>query len=267
MSQQFCVYGLNTGIIGTGDDMLAALISAAGAIGGFEKGDVLVIAETAIATAEGNIARLDEISPSIEAHRLAAAYQMDPRLVEVVLEESDDIIGGIPGFLLCMKNGTLLPNAGIDGSNAPPGTVVKLPVDPDLSAERIRKGIEKQCGIKVGVIIADSRTHAMRLGCSGVAIGCSGLEAVEDERGRSDLYGRRLEVTKAAIADNIASACELVMGEADECIPAAVVRGLGLKLSEKKGVESIDASECLFMGVALNANPTLFDGDRKSEIH
>jgi coenzyme F420-0:L-glutamate ligase/coenzyme F420-1:gamma-L-glutamate ligase len=267
MSLQFCVYGLNTGIIGTGDDMLVALVGAADAMGGFAEGDVIVIAETAIATAEGNLAMLDEITPSEEARRLAATYEMDPRLVEVVLEESDDIIGGIPGFLLCMKNGTLLPNAGIDGSNAPPGTVVKLPGNPDLSAERIRTGIEKQCGIKVGVIIADSRTHAMRLGCSGVAIGCSGIEAVTDERGRCDLYGRQLEVTKAAVADNIASACELVMGEADECIPAAIVRGIGLELSEKSGVESIAASECLFMGVALDANPSLFDGDRKSEIH
>ncbi len=267
MSLQFCVYGLNTGIISVGDDMLPVLIEAAGAIGGFEEGDVLVIAETAVATAEGNIARLDGIIPSDEAHRLAAAYQMDPRLVEVVLEESDDIIGGIPGFLLCMKNGTLLPNAGIDGSNAPPGTVVKLPRDPDFSAERIRKGVERECGVRIGVIIADSRTHAMRLGCSGVAIGCSGLDAVEDERGRFDLYGRQLEVTKSAVADNIASACELVMGEADECVPAAVVRGLGLTLSGVRGVESIAASECLFMGVALNANPSLFDGKRKPEFH
>jgi coenzyme F420-0:L-glutamate ligase/coenzyme F420-1:gamma-L-glutamate ligase len=267
MSLQFCVYGLSTGIIGTGDDILAIIAGAADAIGGFEEGDVLVIAETAVATAEGNIAKLDEITPSDEARRLAIAYRMDPRLVQVVLEESDDVIGGIPGFLLCMKNGTLLPNAGIDGSNAPPGTVVKLPKDPDGSAERIRAGIAGRCGVKVGVIIADSRTHAMRLGCSGVAIGCSGLEAVEDERGRCDLYGRRLEVTKAAVADNIASACELVMGEADECIPAAIVRGLGLPLSEKRGVESIAASECLFMGVALNANPSLFDGKRKPELH
>jgi coenzyme F420-0:L-glutamate ligase/coenzyme F420-1:gamma-L-glutamate ligase len=267
MSLQFCVYGLNTGIIGMGDDMTAILVEAAGVIGGFKEGDVLVIAETAIATAEGNIARLDGIIPSEEAHRLATAYQMDPRLTEIVLEESDDIIGGIPGYLLCMKNGTLLPNAGIDGSNAPPGTVVKLPRDPDLSAERIRKGIEKECGVHVGVIIADSRTHAMRLGCSGVAIGCSGLDAVVDERGRCDLYGRELEVTKSAVADNIASASELVMGEADECVPAAVIRGLGLSLSEIKGVESIAASECLFMGVALNTNPSLFNGERKSEFH
>ena len=267
MSVKFCVYGLSTGIIGEGDDVLAILVEAADGIGGFEEGDVLVIAETAIATAEGNIARLDAITPSAEARRLAADYRMDPRLVEAVLEESDEIIGGIPGFLLCMKNGTLLPNAGIDGSNAPPGTVVRLPKDPDGSAERIRVGIEQRCGVKVGVIIADSRTHAMRLGCSGVAIGCSGIEAVRDERGRCDLYGRRLEVTQSAIADNIASACELVMGEADECIPAAVIRGLGLELSNTRGVESIAASECLFMGVALNTNPSLFDGKRKSELH
>ena len=103
--------------------------------------------------------------------------------------------------------------------------------------------------IAVGVIIADSRTHAMRLGCSGVAIGCAGIPSVIDDRGRSDLFGRKLEVTKRAVADNIASAAEIVMGEADECTPAAVIRGIGLPVGDLSGVESIAADECLFMGV------------------
>ena len=103
--------------------------------------------------------------------------------------------------------------------------------------------------MQIGVIIADSRTHAMRLGCSGVAIGCAGITSVIDDRGRSDLFGRKLEVTKRAIADNIASAAELVMGEADECTPAAIVRGLGMPIGNQVGVDSIAADECLFMGV------------------
>ena len=107
----------------------------------------------------------------------------------------------------------------------------------------------------MGVIIADSRTHAMRLGCSGVAIGCAGINAVIDDRGRSDLFGRKLEVTKRAVADNIVSAAELVMGEADECTPAAIIRGIGLPISDQVGIESIAADECLFMGVLRNSSP------------
>jgi coenzyme F420-0:L-glutamate ligase len=127
--------------------------------------------------------------------------------------------------------------------------VTPLPADPDGSARTIRQAVEQATGAKIGVIIADSRTHAMRRGCSGVAIGCAGIPSVIDDRGRNDLFGRKLEVTKRAVADNIASAAELVMGEADECTPAAVIRGTGLAVSDDYyGVESIDADECLFMG-------------------
>jgi len=216
---------------------------------GFNDGDILVLAETAVATAEGNVIPLSTITPSAWAEKLAAQYQMDPRVVEVVLRETDSVVGGISGFLLCMKNGTLLPNAGVDASNAPLGCVTPLPENPDRSALAIKKAIEIRCNAKVGVIIADSRTHAMRRGCSGVAIGAAGITAVIDERGRSDLFGRTLEVTKRAVADNIASAAELVMGEADESTPGAVIRGLGMPIGDQTGIETISAEECLFMGL------------------
>ncbi|MDK2916677.1 MAG: hypothetical protein PWR25_1234 [Euryarchaeota archaeon] len=263
----FSVYGLATPLLRPGDDVAEHLLSSVerSAARGFETGDVVVIAESALATAEGRVVQLADVDPSAKAHRLAEKYHMDPRQAEVVLRESDRIVGGIPGFLLCMKNGTLLPNAGIDASNAPEGSLVLLPLDPDASAARIRAAIAKQSGADVGVIVIDSRTHAMRLGCSGVAIGCSGIPSVIDERGKKDLFGRELEVTKRAVADCIASAAELVMGEAGECVPAAVVRGVGLPVGDYAGVETIDASECLFMGVALHADPSLLvNDDRKS---
>lgn len=255
----YAVYGLATPLVCAADDITTHLLAAAerSACQGFRDGDIVAVAESAVATAEGRAVRPDEFKPSAEALRLARDYQMDPHLVEVVLQESDQVVGGIPGFLLCMKNGTLLPNAGIDASNAPSGTVVLLPVDPDASATRIRAGIRNRSGADVGVIIIDSRTHAMRLGCSGVAIGCSGIPSVIDERGKEDLFGRELEVTKRAVADCIASAAELVMGEAGECVPAAVVRGVGLPTGNYAGVATINASECLFMGVALHADPAL----------
>jgi coenzyme F420-0:L-glutamate ligase / coenzyme F420-1:gamma-L-glutamate ligase len=251
MNGSFEVFGLQTGIINRGEPIIDRVITAAEkTCGGFRDGDILVLAETAVSTSEGNIIRLSDITPSAHARRLAEKHQMDPATAEVVLRESDSIVGGIPGFLLCMKGGTLLPNAGVDASNAPPGCVTPLPVDPDKSARTIKESVERVTGAKIGVIIADSRTHAMRLGCSGVAIGCAGIPSVIDDRGRSDLFGRKLEVTKRAVADNIASAAELVMGEADECMPAAVIRGIGLPVSDDRiGVETIAADECLFMGV------------------
>jgi F420-0:gamma-glutamyl ligase len=262
----FHVYGLATPLVRAGDDMTTHILAAAAnsECRGFQAGDVVVVAESAVATAEGRIARLADIEPSAKALRLAEEYHMDPRHVEVVLRESDRVVGGIPGFLLCMKNGTLLPNAGIDASNAPPGSLVLLPADPDASAARIRAAIAERAGADVGVIVIDSRTHAMRLGCSGVAIGCSGIPSVLDERGKKDLFGRELEVTQRAVADCIASAAELVMGETDECVPAAVVRGIGLPVGDYAGVATINASECLFMGVALHTDPSLLvDGKGK----
>jgi coenzyme F420-0:L-glutamate ligase/coenzyme F420-1:gamma-L-glutamate ligase len=247
----FTTNGIRTGIIREGDDLAGILIRGVekSEAGSFQDGDVLVVAESAVATAEGQVVRLDDVIPSSESEQTAECYGIDPRVVEVVTRESDSVVGGIPGFLLCMKGGTLLPNAGVDASNAPPGCLVLLPFDPDASARNLRESIHKSTGTEVGVIIADSRTHAMRAGCSGVAIGCSGIMAVVDIRGRSDLFGRTLEVTKQALADNIASAAEIVMGEADECTPAAVIRGLGVPVGDFEGVEAIDADGCLFMGV------------------
>lgn len=257
MNGSFSVTGLPTGMIHPGDPIAERVIAAAREeCEGFHDGDILVLAETAVATSEGNVVNLSHVTPTPRALELAGQYGMDPRSVEVILQESDSIVGGIPGFLLCMKAGTLLPNAGVDASNAPPGCVTPLPVDPDKSASAIKEEIERVTGAKVGVIIADSRTHAMRLGCSGVAIGSAGITAVIDDRGRSDLFGRKLEVTKRAVADNIASAAELVMGEADECTPAAVVRGLGLPVGDHTGIDTIDATECLFMGVFRNSRHT-----------
>jgi coenzyme F420-0:L-glutamate ligase len=250
MNNSFEVFGLSTGIITTGDSISDRVIAAADQVcRGFKDGDILVLAETAVATAEGNVITLSSIVPSSQAKVLGEKYQMDPHTVEVVIRESDSIVGGIKGFLLCMKGGTLLPNAGVDASNAPPGCVTPLPKNPDQSALAIKTSIGEKTGATVGVIIADSRTHAMRLGCSGVAIGSAGITSVIDDRGRSDLFGRKLEVTKRAVADNIASAAELVMGEADECIPVAIIRGLGLPIGDQIGIETIDAEECLFMGV------------------
>lgn len=248
MSISFSVFGCKTGLIQPGDDMVERILESVGEAGEIHDDDIIVIAESALATAEGRVIRLADVTPSEDALRYAERYAMDPRVAEVVIFESDEVIGGIPGFLLSLKDGTLLPNAGVDGSNAPDGTIIPLPLDPNASAYRIRKGIHERTGRRVAVLIIDSRTHAMRLGVSGVTIGCSGMAAVGDCRGKKDLFGRELEVTRRAVADCIASAAELLMGEADECIPVVLVRGLDIGIGEGEGIETIAPDECLFMG-------------------
>jgi coenzyme F420-0:L-glutamate ligase len=267
MSEWFCVYALHTGLIGEGDDIATAVLAAADTApcAGVADGDIILVAESALATAEGRAVRLDSVVPSEEALRLADRHAIEPRIAEVVLRESDRVVGGIPGYLLTLKNGTLLPNAGVDHSNAPEGTVVPLPADPDGSAARLRAAIRERRGVNVGVLVIDSRTHAMRLGCSGVAIGCAGLKAVVDDAGRLDLFGRKLEVTKRAVGDCLASAAELLMGEADECVPTVLVRGTGIEIGEEKGIPTIEASACLFMGAALHADPSAFNRQGKTE--
>jgi coenzyme F420-0:L-glutamate ligase len=248
-------FGIRTNLIKSGDPLLPLIYDGLKTAGlSFCTGDVLVIAESALATSETRVVTLADITPSPEAADLAEQYELDPRLAEIILSESDEIIGGIPGFLLCTARGHLLPNAGVDGSNAPDGQVTLLPADPDASARSLRRQILEETGASVGVLIIDSRTHPMRYGCSGVAIGCSGIQSIVDERGRKDLFGKELKVTRRAIADNIASAAELLMGEADEQIPAVLARGLDLPVGEYEGIEQIPSDECLFMGIiARNA--------------
>jgi len=251
MNQCFTVIGMASGLIQKGDDITGRLIGALENSGGtpIRDGDILVLAESMVATAEGRLVSLDTITASPLACELAATYRMDPREVEIVLQESDEIIGGIPGFLLCMKGGTLLPNAGVDNSNAPQGCLVPLPADPNASAQRIRTEIRERCKADVGVIIADSRVHSMRSGCCGIAIGCAGIPAVLDAYRKHNSSENNRFGGELAVADCIASAAELVMGESDEGIPFTLVRGLGLPVSNRSGVPQVDVNDCLYMGV------------------
>jgi coenzyme F420-0:L-glutamate ligase len=256
MTASFQAIGIKTGLIHCNQPILPYILRGMNEEDiTFCEGDILVIAESALATSEGRVVTLSNQTPSVEAEQIAQQYDIEPNLAEIILKESEEIIGGIPGFLLCTSKGHLLPNAGVDGSNAPDGQVTLLPDDPDTSAYTLRLEIKKITGVPVAVLIIDSRTHPMRYGCSGVAIGCSGIPAIIDERGRKDLFGRELKVTRRAIADNIASAAELLMGEADEGIPAVIVRGLTLPLGDYEGIEQIPTGECIFMGIiARNAN-------------
>ena len=246
----FSVYGLSTPLITVGDDITAITAKAAEeAAGGFADGDILVLAESPLATAEGRIIRLSDVVPSARAKALAQEYSIDVRLAEIVLQESDEIVGGVPGYLLARRGNLFLPNAGIDESNAPDGMVTLLPENPDASAARVRAEIKERYGKDVAVLVIDSRTHAMRLGVSGVAIGVAGIRPITDERGKKDLFGHELQVTRRAVADGLASTAELLMGEADECTPAVLIRGYQYQKAEQEEIASIAPEEDLFLGM------------------
>jgi coenzyme F420-0:L-glutamate ligase/homotetrameric cytidine deaminase len=249
------VLGIRTDLVGVGMDLVDALQKGMTRGGlAFNDGDVLVVSESAVATWEGRVVRLEEIIPSGLACSLAARYSKDPREMELILRESDEIVGGIPGVVLTLKGGFLYPNAGIDHSNAPPGYVVLFPADPQRSAARIR--VRMACGKRIGVIVGDSRTHPLRFGCVGVALGCAGIEPVEDARGQLDLYGRPLQITRKAVADNLVSAAQIIMGEGGEGIPGVIIRDAPVKIDESLSCEMprIPAAECMYIG-ALRSGP------------
>ena len=214
-------------------------------------GDVLVVSSKFVAVSEGRVVRLGGVKAGAKAKELAGRYRMDPRLCELVIRESDQVIGGIPGFLLTSKDGLLTPNAGIDKSNVKHGTVVLYPRRPEESAWRIREGLKFSRGVSVGVVICDSRLSPTRRGTTGVAVAASGIEAVLDMRGRKDLFGNVLKVTAQGVADDLSSAAEILMGESDEATPIVLVRGLEkslLKETEYPGKRfAISMDECVYL--------------------
>lgn len=197
-------------------------------IGGkLRDGDVLVISSKFVAISEGRVVNLSKVRVGDGAKALAAEHHMDPRLCELVLRESDVVMGGIPNFLLASKEGLLTPNAGIDKSNIGHGKVVLYPRRPEASARRIREATKFARGVSIGVVVCDSRLSPTRRGTTGVAVAASGIDAVLDMRGRSDLFGNVLRVTSQALADDLSSAAEVLMGESDEATPVVIIRGVG----------------------------------------
>lgn len=245
------LYPIKTPLIKPGHDLVEILMDVlAREKLDIEDGDALVIAESVVATAQGRLRRLNQIAPSDTARRMAGIYKMDPAIVEIILQEADVIYGGVEKILLTLKDGWLTANAGVDVSNAPEGHVVLQPAHPFREAELIREGIQKRTGKRVGIIIADSRTIPLKKGVVGVALATAGMEAVEDVRGREDIYGRELQVTFRAIADDMASAAQLIMGEADEQTPMVLIRGAPIKLSEKSSQKmNLSPEECVYMNV------------------
>ncbi len=207
-------------------------------------GDILAVASKIVSKSEGRLVHLSQVIPSEQALELARKSEKDPRLVELILRESREVLRVRPGVIIVEhRQGFVCANAGIDHSNvAPPPEspvhlskeewVLLLPKNPNASAAHLRKGLEKRSGKQLGVLIVDSHGRAWRMGTVGSCIGLSGLPAVIDERGWKDLFGYELRVTVVGVADELAAAASLLMGQAAEATPVVHIRGFPYPLCE-----------------------------------
>jgi coenzyme F420-0:L-glutamate ligase/coenzyme F420-1:gamma-L-glutamate ligase len=218
-------------LVEPGDDLAEILIGTL-RDNGLElvDGDILVVAQKIVSKADGLYVDLDSVEPSDEARAIAEKVGKDPRHVEVVLRESDEIVKVGPHVIVTAHRlGFVMANSGIDESNISHdggSRVLLLPRDPDGSAALLKQRLETAFGVKVGVVINDSFGRPWRNGVVGVAIGAAGVSSLVDRVGGSDLFGRKLKVTEIAMADELASAASLLMGQGDEGIPAVLIRGV-----------------------------------------
>ncbi|HML05152.1 MAG TPA: coenzyme F420-0:L-glutamate ligase [Methanobacterium sp.] len=218
----------NIPLVDEGDDVAALILNAVSEDSiEFENGDILVIAETIISKAEGNKILLESVEPSLKAVEIAEKTGKEPALVEAIILESDEIIAVGPDFIISeTKHGFVCANAGIDESNVEKGIATPIPENPDKSAEFIRKKIEKAVNKEIVVIISDTQGRAFREGAIGTAVGISGMDPLWDRKGEKDLYGRELQTTSIAVADELASTASILMGQADEGIPVVLIKGV-----------------------------------------
>ena len=195
--------------------------------------DVIVISSKYVSNSQGRILNYDSIKPSERANELSRKFSMSDELSEVIIRESDQLFGGVSGFVITSANNIMAPNAGIDKSNSQ-NKLILYPHKPYLIAEQIKRKFFLDYHIHVGIIIVDSRLMPARVGTIGIAIACSGIEPVLDLRGNNDLDGNPLKVTFQAIADNLASIANHKMGEGAETIPLAIIRDSGAKITDRK---------------------------------
>ncbi len=211
-----------------------------------QSGDILVLAQKIVSKAEDRLVNLTTVKPSETAHHYASLTGKDPRLIELILSESMEVLRTRKNLIIVEHRlGFISANAGIDHSNVsgpwgdPEDWVLLLPENPDKTAEKIRKALEERYNCRIGVLIIDSHGRAWRLGTVGVTIGLSGLPALVDLRGKADLFDYRLRVTQVGAADELAAAASLVMGQANEGMPAVLASGFPYPLRESSLQELI----------------------------
>jgi coenzyme F420-0:L-glutamate ligase len=242
---------VKTRVVKIGDDLVELILESLKAQGlQVEDNDVLSLTSKVVSCSEGRMIKLSEVKPSEEAKRLAKEYSLKPEFAELILREADRVYGGVEKAVLTLKNGVMAANAGIDNKNAPSDYAVLWPKDPAASVREVRNRIKRRTGKDVAVMIIDSGLVPLRIGTTGLALAVAGFKPIRDDRGCKDLFGKLIMITRQAVADDLASAAHLLMGEAAEKTPLVLIKDAPVNFDDGVYGSSdmmMPPKECIFM--------------------
>jgi coenzyme F420-0:L-glutamate ligase/coenzyme F420-1:gamma-L-glutamate ligase len=245
------LYSLKTEIVKAGDNVVNAVLESLREENlQLEDDDILAVTSKIIAYEEGRLVKLSDVEPSKEAKELAHRFSLQPEFAELVLREADKIYGGVEKAVLTLKDGILTANAGMDNKNAPVNYAVLWPNNSQKWAKTIREEVKHRTGNTIAVLIVDSGLAPLRRGTTGLALAVAGFKPVKDARGEKDIYGKPLLITQHAIADDLASAAHLLMGEAAEKTPMVLIRNAPVDFNDEvygPADMMMPFKECIFM--------------------
>lgn len=256
MRKAMKLYAVKTRTIKVGDDLVEIILESLKAQSlRLEDNDIVALTSKIVSYSEGRVVKTSEIKPSEKAEEFAKRYSLKPEFAELILREATRVYGGVDKAVLTLMDGVLAANAGIDNKNAPDGFVVLWPSNPQESARKVRAEIKRKTGKRVAVLIVDSGLVPLRIGTVGLALAVAGFKPIRDHRQRKDLYGKPITITRHAVADDLASAAHLIMGEAAEKTPVVLIRDAPVDFDENTHGSSdmmMSFKECIFMGTFLN---------------
>ena len=243
------LYPLRSKLVKEGDSLAASVSRAIETSNRkVRTGDIIAVASKVVSVSEGRILPLSTVRPSSYSLRLGKQYALAPQFAEVVINEADQIYGGVKGALLTLKDGQATANAGVDQKNSPDNSVVLWPTNAGKSALQLQRSIGERTGAKIGVMIIDSRVTPLRLGTIGLPLATVGFKSVRDFRGKHDLYNRRIRITLQSVGDGIAAAAHLLMGESREQVPFVLVRDAPVEVDGTRGInQKMRVEDCLYM--------------------
>jgi coenzyme F420-0:L-glutamate ligase len=245
------LYAVKTRVIKIGDDLVEVILESLREQNlNLETNDILAITSKIIAYAEGRLVKLSDVKPSDKAKELSQQFSLQPEFAELILQEADKIYGGVKKAILTLKNGVLTANAGIDNKNAPSDYVVLWSNNPQKWVKQIREEVRRRTGKKVGVLIIDSGLIPLRIGTIGLALAVSGFKPIKNHREKRDIFGKPIVITRHAIADDLASAAHLLMGEAAEKTPVVLIKDASVDFDDcvyGSADMMMPFKECIFM--------------------
>ena len=247
------LFAVKTRVVRVGDNLVELIVESLKAQNlRLEDNDVLAITSKIVSYSEGRIAQLGEVEPSDGARRLAEKYSLAPEFAELILREADRIYGGVDKAVLTFKNGLMTPNAGIDSKNTSNDYAVLWPSNPEKSAKEIRESIKHETGRTIAVMIVDSGLVPLRKGTNGLALAVAGFKPIRDSIGKKDLFGKKITITRQAVADDLASAAHLLMGEATEQIPVVLIKEAPVDFDDEvhgAAEMMMPFDQCIFMSI------------------